>query len=118
MEPDTYVQPHKHENPDKREAFIILKGRAAVIEFDEKGNITDHILLNSENGNYGVEIPSKTYHSVISLEEGTVLYELKDGPYYQIDDKNFAEWAPMEDHPEAAKYLVDIKKRIGLDESI
>jgi len=24
FEPGTYIQPHKHENPDKREVFILL----------------------------------------------------------------------------------------------
>ena len=27
MNPGTYVQPHKHEDPDKREVFIILEGK-------------------------------------------------------------------------------------------
>ena len=26
MEPGTYIQPHKHENPEKREVFLILNG--------------------------------------------------------------------------------------------
>lgn len=43
MEPGTYVQPHKHENPDKFEIFLALRGRFVVFIFDELGNITDHI---------------------------------------------------------------------------
>ncbi|MCD6090895.1 MAG: WbuC family cupin fold metalloprotein, partial [Bacteroidales bacterium] len=27
MEPGTYIRPHKHENPDKVEAFFALRGR-------------------------------------------------------------------------------------------
>ena len=45
MEPGTYVHPHKHENPDKREAFLVLSGTLIVVEFDEQGNISDHIFL-------------------------------------------------------------------------
>ena len=41
MEPDTYIQPHKHENPDKVEAFFVLRGRILVVEFDDEGNIID-----------------------------------------------------------------------------
>jgi len=44
MEPDTYIQPHKHEDPDKVEAFFALRGRILVVEFDDEGNISDHIL--------------------------------------------------------------------------
>jgi len=42
---------------------------------------------------------------VFSLATGTVAYELKDGPYQQILDKNFASWAPKEGHPDCDDYL-------------
>ena len=105
IEPGSYIQPHKHENPDKREVFLIFTGRAVVIEYDEYGNITDHILLDPAEGNFGVEIPPRTYHSVIALDSGTVTMEVKDGPYTPIDDKNFATWAPREGDPETSAYL-------------
>ena len=104
MEPDTYFQPHKHENPDKAEVFFVLRGKILIVEFDEKGNIIDYIVLDSKEGNYGVEIPPRTYHTIISLEEGTVAYEVKDGPYNPIDDKNFASWAPKEGDNNAWDY--------------
>jgi len=96
MEPDTYIQPHKHENPDKVEAFFVLRGRILLIEFDETGKILDHIILDPKQGNFGGEIPPRTWHTLISLEEGSVAYEVKDGPYDPSVDKNFATWAPAE----------------------
>jgi cupin fold WbuC family metalloprotein len=96
MEPETYVQPHKHENPDKREAFIILKGKVAVVEFDNEGNIREHIILDPVTGNYGAEIQPRTWHCLIALEKGSLVYEVKDGPYDPSDDKFFASWAPAE----------------------
>lgn len=105
FEPGTYIQPHKHENPDKREVFIILKGSLVTVIFDGSGNPLEFILLNHLNGNHGIEIPPGTWHTVFSLESGTVAYELKDGPYLQISDKNFAPWAPKEGHPDCAEYL-------------
>ena len=33
MQPGTYLRPHKHEDPDKREVFIALTGKFVVIEF-------------------------------------------------------------------------------------
>jgi cupin fold WbuC family metalloprotein len=105
MEPLSYIQPHKHENPDKREVFMALRGRFVVVEFDEQGNITDHILLDPLNGNFGAEIPERTYHTIIALDPDTVAYEFKDGPYTPIDDKNFAPWAPKEGAPQAEDFL-------------
>jgi len=105
MEPYSYIQPHKHENPDKREAFFSLRGRIAVIEFDETGNMTDYTLLDPSKGNYGAEIPERTFHTIIALDPNTVAYEIKDGPYNPDDDKNFAPWAPKEGSPEAEPFL-------------
>ena len=31
IEPGSYIQPHKHENPDQREVFLLLKGKLAVV---------------------------------------------------------------------------------------
>jgi cupin fold WbuC family metalloprotein len=105
FEPGTYIQPHKHENPDKREVFIILKGSLVVVIFEGSGIPLEFILLNHQKGNHGIEIPPGTWHTVFSIESGTVAYEIKDGPYLQISDKNFASWAPKEGHPDSAEYL-------------
>lgn len=35
FEPGTYIQPHKHENPDKREVFIVLRGSLLMVLFDD-----------------------------------------------------------------------------------
>lgn len=114
MEPWTYVRPHKHENPDKREIFLILTGTVAVITFDDQGHVSECVRLCSKSGNYGIEIPEKTWHTVIALESGSAVYEVKDGPYLPINDKNFASWAPPEGSPECASYLHKLCKELGL----
>ncbi len=114
MEPDTYVQPHKHENPDKREAFVILKGRVVMVEFDENGLIVDYIVMNHESGNFGADIQPGTWHTLICLEPGSVVYEVKDGPYNPSDDKQFAGWAPREGDPDALKYNQKVIELLSL----
>lgn len=54
IEPDSYIRPHKHENPDKVEAFFCLKGKMAVVEFDDSGEIVDHIILDASQEILGV----------------------------------------------------------------
>jgi cupin fold WbuC family metalloprotein len=99
MQPGTYLQPHKHENPDKREIFIALTGKFVVISFDHTGNITDHMILDPAAKNPAAEIEARVYHTIICLEPDSVIYEVKDGPYDVADDKRFAAWAPQEgDH--------------------
>jgi len=114
MEPGTYVRPHKHENPDKREVFFALRGKLCVVEFNDSGDITDYTVLDSANQNYGAEIPQRTWHTIISLETGSVAYEVKDGPYDPENDKNFASWAPEENSNEAEEYLSRLISKLNL----
>ncbi len=117
MEPLSYIQPHKHENPDKTEVFFALRGRIVVIEFDEYGNVADHILLDPLTGNFGAEIPDRTFHTIIALDPDSVAYEIKDGPYTPIDDKNFASWAPKEGSENVEDYLSGLLEQIDIRQS-
>jgi cupin fold WbuC family metalloprotein len=114
MEPGTYVAPHKHQQPDKREAFLVLRGRVLVVEFTETGQVTDWQVLDPAAGAFGVEVPPRTYHTLAALEPGTVLYELKDGPYDATTDKVFAPWAPAEGAPGASEYLAALLGQLGV----
>lgn len=114
IEPYSYIQPHKHENPDKREVFTVLQGRLLVAEFDESGNISDHCILDPLEGTFGAEISERTFHSIFALEPGTIVYEIKDGPYNPIDDKNFAPWAPKEGEEGVSKYIEEILNRLDI----
>ena len=113
VEPGTYIQPHKHENPDKTEVFLILTGKILVVEFDDCGNIVDKELLDSTSGRWAAEIPPRTWHTIISMKYGSVAYEVKNGPYSPIDDKNFASWAPKEGQKEAENYLRYLTGKCG-----
>ncbi|MDQ3395426.1 MAG: WbuC family cupin fold metalloprotein [Bacteroidota bacterium] len=114
LEPGTYVQPHKHENPDKIESFVVLRGRVLVITFTDDGQIINHSILDPEIGKYGVEIAPRIFHTIISLMEGSAVYEVKNGPYTPVDDKNFAEWAPKEGSSEAQNYMNSILNKLNV----
>ncbi len=109
INPGSYVRPHKHDNPPKVEAFIILRGRVLMLEFSDNGKIIDHIELNRDKGNFAAEIPAGVWHSLISLENNSALYEIKEGPYDPGTDKTFASWAPPEkDSEEAERFIKKI----------
>lgn len=114
IEPESYCRPHKHSNPPKREVFIILKGKAVVIEFDDNGEVVDKIILKPETGEFGVEIPPHKWHTIISLESGTIVYECKDGPYVPLTDKDFATWAPKEGDTYTTEYNSNLLKQLKL----
>ena len=111
LEPDTYVRPHRHIDPPKVEMFVILRGKSAVLIFDENGELASAIIL-SPQGICAVDIPAGHWHSLIALESGTVVMEAKDGPYIASTDKDFAAWAPRENSREAALWLEAM--RVGI----
>ncbi len=113
MEPGTYIRPHKHEKPDKREIFIILKGSVAFVIFNNTGDVTDIVILDSTKGVFGIEIPPATWHTLVALKKKSVLYEIKDGPYDAAHDKMFADWAPPENATDAEAYLFQLKRTIS-----
>lgn len=110
---DTYIQPHKHEDPDKVEVFLILTGKAAVIEFDPSGKITESVIIEAGTGKFGVEIAPRVWHTIIPLVDGTVIYEVKEGPYSPLNDKNFAEWAPKEGDESCKAFTNKLLQQIG-----
>jgi cupin fold WbuC family metalloprotein len=105
IEPGTYIRPHKHENPDKNEVFILLSGKALVLEFSDDGNITEIYILDPVTEDYGAEIGPGVFHTIISLAPDTVAYEVKEGPYLPATVKQFATWAPEEGSEEAVDYM-------------
>ena len=114
MYPGTYLQPHKHENPDKREVFIALRGKFLAVEFEDDGTIRDFMILDPKTGSYGTEVAERTYHGIVCLEKDSVIYEIKDGPYDPKDDKHFAVWAPKEGDEGCDEYLSSILHRCGI----
>ena len=103
--PGTYVTPHKHENPDKVELFNILKGTLAVLQFNETGDVEVVVRLEARGNTKIIDIPPRTYHTIIPLEPTAVL-EIIQGPYDATTHKVFASWAPKEDDSKAGDYLM------------
>lgn len=115
IEPGSYVRPHRHLNPPKVEVFLMLKGRAAIVLFDNDGTVLDSQILTPDDECRGVEFAPEQYHTIISLETGTVIFEAKDGPYIAMTDKDFAPFAPPPEDKEAAdRYTAKLKEELKI----
>ena len=113
MEPGSYVRPHRHLNPPKGESFILLRGRVGVFLFDEEGKITDQVVLNPKDGMYGAEIPAGVWHAVLVLESGSVIYEVKQGPFVPLTPEDLAPWSPAAENTEEAQaYMAYLEKAL------
>jgi len=106
----SYVRPHRHLDPPKSEAFLVLEGRMAVILFADDGKVEHSLLLGNgvEDNAKGVDLPPGLWHTVVALTPHAVCYEVKPGPWNPATDKEFASWAPEESRPEAAAYLAEL----------
>jgi cupin fold WbuC family metalloprotein len=99
----TYVRPHRH-RVDKWELLSVVRGRVDVLTFTPDGVVKNRIVLGSK-GSSVVEIPGGDWHSVVFHAPAAVVLEVKAGPYDPLLDKEFASWAPPEDHPAAAFFV-------------
>lgn len=112
---DAYIQPHKHENPDKVEVFLCLKGRFLALCFDNSGNIIEYAIFGEKEMVRGIEVPPRVWHAFWALEKDSVIYEIIEGPYDPITHKKFAPWAPSEAEPQKAlDYMQKIKSQLDI----
>lgn len=86
LEPGTVIPVHRHLHTD--ETYVVLSGSLNLLLYDGKKNLQQKVLLDPLQGKYGVSIPAGTWHSVEVLEKGTVIFEVKQGPYSPISTED------------------------------
>ena len=109
IEPSSYIRPHRHASDPKEERLFALRGLMALFIFDDAGDVTEVVKFGTESyGNdlaLGAAVSSQQWHTVIALEEGSVLCEVKAGPFDPTQPKDLATWAPGEGDYMANDYL-------------
>ena len=120
IEPDSYLRPHCHGATQGAETLIAIKGLLAFLIFGNDGKLQAVHLFGAKNHAHkqsvavGVEVQPGKWHTVISLESGSVLLELKGGPFDPEAPKYYASWAPEEMTKEGQIYLEALKREISL----
>jgi len=89
LEPGTELPIHRHQYTS--ETYILLKGRLKVLFYAENHELISSSELDPAKGVYGVDIPAGQWHTVEVLETGTVIFEVKDGPYMPIAEDDMFE---------------------------
>ena len=95
---------------------MAIKGLFGFIMFTEQGLIESVILFGSEKYSEklsipsGLELTSGVWHTVVSLAENSILFEVKKGPFEPTLAKEFAPWAPKEGDKNANLYLKQLRK--------
>lgn len=105
LQKDSYVRPHRHPQQEKTELLMAVRGAFGAFIFDEQGMLTERFDFSAGGEVFGTEIKPNTWHTVVALEDDSVLFELKQGPYIPLADKDFASWAPEENTADVAGFV-------------
>jgi cupin fold WbuC family metalloprotein len=84
LEPGTVLPVHRHRQT--AETYILLRGRLKVFFHDSDGRVSESFLLDPLEGQYGVHIPAGQWHSLEVLQSGSVIFEVKEGPYEPLGE--------------------------------
>ncbi len=82
LEPGTIIPTHRHNNT--AETYIVLRGSITVFFYDDNKILIEQHFISPENGIYGIQIPVGQWHAIKVNESGTVIFEVKDGPYIPL----------------------------------
>ena len=86
IEPGSVVPIHRHQLSS--ETVVCLRGRLVEEYYDEAGRVVDSVELTPGGPVVALNIPVGQWHTVRSLESGTVILEVKDGPYAPLAEED------------------------------
>ncbi len=69
-----------------------------VLNFDDRGTVTHRAILGETCT--VLEMAAGTWHAVLSLDTGGIIFEVKHGGYQPVAADDYAHWAPAEGEPE------------------
>lgn len=91
LEKGKTFKPHKHIEKEKitniaQESWLVFKGSVKCIFYDLNDEIIEEVILRAGD----LSMTFRGGHNYVILEEDTVVYEYKTGPYLGIEnDKEF-----------------------------
>ena len=82
VEPGTELPIHRH--MDSNVTIVCIRGHFEELIYDGNGSLIDTIDMIP--GGSIINLPVGTWHSIRSLESGTVMLECQDGPYEPLKE--------------------------------
>ena len=80
-----------------------MKGRFVVLNFDDHGVVTNRVVLGETCT--ALEMEAGTWHTVLSLDAGGMVFEVKQGAYQPLAEMDTMAWAPAEGQPGTAEMM-------------
>lgn len=89
VEPGTILPIHRHRG--STETIIVLRGKVVQHYYDDNGNKTASYELAPNSAQIGMSVPVGQWHALEPLEEGSVIFECKDGAYQPLSPEDILE---------------------------
>ena len=86
IEPGSPLPIHRHRKSS--ETVVCLRGRLRELFYNNVGELTEVIDLAPDSDCSVLNIPIGQWHTVESLESGTVILEVKDGLYEPLAEED------------------------------
>jgi len=86
LEPSTILPIHRHAKT--AETYIVLRGAIRVQFYNKCKKLISTFEINPKINEYGIHIPKGQWHTLEVLESGTVIFEVKDGPYSPLKEED------------------------------
>ena len=85
IEPGSPLPVHRHQNTS--ETVVCLRGRLVEEFYDDlERTCTERIELSPNGSVVALNIPAGQWHTLRSLESGSVILEVKDGKFAPLED--------------------------------
>ena len=86
VEPGTVLPIHRHRG--STETIVVLRGKVVQHYYDEQGSKIASYELAPNTSQVAMSVPVGQWHALESLEEGTVIFEAKDGAYEPLAEED------------------------------
>jgi len=84
IEPGSVVPVHRHRGTS--ETVVCLRGSLVEEFFSDSGEVVERFEVAAGSDCCALNIPAGVWHTLRSLESGTVILEVKDGKYEPMGD--------------------------------
>lgn len=84
---DTVIPIHRH--TETSETVIVCRGKVREEFYDADGNKTAEFVMEAGGDCPGIQVPMGQYHTLVCLEEGSVIFEAKDRAYDPVGTEEF-----------------------------
>lgn len=112
MHRGSYLPVHRHLDPARSESIIVVRGKVGLTIYDDSGAEVESRTVGAGCDTVGVDIEAGVWHGLVVLEDDTVLFEVKQGPFAPITPENIASWTPAaEDVAAVEKFVAELERK-------